>query len=40
MTLMKKASNRSDFGTEGNEGNEGPIDFVALRDFVAEFFGI
>jgi hypothetical protein len=40
MTLMIKASNRSDFGTEGNEGNEGPNDFAALRDFVADFIGI
>jgi hypothetical protein len=35
---MGKTSNRSDFGTEGNEGNKGPNDFVALIDLVADFF--
>jgi hypothetical protein len=33
MTLMGKTSNRSDFGTEGHEENEGPNDFVESDGF-------
>jgi hypothetical protein len=35
---MGKTSSRSDFGTEGNEGNEGLNDFVAQVGLVANFF--
>jgi len=36
---MGKTQNRSDFGTEGNEGNEGPNDCVG--DLVSlQIFGI
>jgi hypothetical protein len=36
---MGKTSNRSDFGTEGNEGNKGPNDFVAQVGLFAGFLG-
>jgi hypothetical protein len=37
---MGRTSNLSDIGTEENEGNEGPNDFAALIDFVADYFWI